>query len=47
MRQKGITPPALPSELAYLDLSHHDDWGHVSEETSDASSSRPAADEEI
>lgn len=47
MRRKGITPPALPSELAYLDLSHHDDWGHVSEETPDASGSQPAADGEI
>ncbi len=45
MRQKGITPPTLPSDLAYLDLSHHDDWGHVSEETPEASGS-PAADEE-
>ncbi|MCC9311945.1 helix-turn-helix domain-containing protein [Kitasatospora sp. RB6PN24] len=47
MRKKGITPPALSSELAYLELSDHDDWGHVSEETPDASGSRPAADEEI
>ncbi|MCX4748033.1 helix-turn-helix domain-containing protein [Kitasatospora sp. NBC_01287] len=47
MRRRGITPPALPSELAYLDLSHHDDWGHVSEETPDASGSQPSADEEI
>ncbi|MDY0811624.1 helix-turn-helix transcriptional regulator [Kitasatospora purpeofusca] len=46
MRQKGITPPTLPSALAHLDLSQYDDWGNTPAETPEESGSGSAAGEE-